>query len=114
MQFYRRLSSTLAALVIFAGLTLLHSPGSAAEPDRSCTTLTCAKCEQVCKATCDADAKVCAESGSRRCPGRYRACTRGCTFDLCAQCMPVQYGAGGKKFLPGKTELCRSPGRESN
>ena len=114
MRFRKLHATAITLLTLVAALALLPAPGTAAEPARTCTTMTCAKCEQVCKAACDQDAKSCTDSGSRRCPGRYRACTRGCTVDLCAQCMPVQYGAGGKKFLPGKTELCRTPGRESN
>ena len=84
---------------------------AAQQAQRECTTLTCAKCTSICNATCDAEAKTCNASGARGCPAKFRSCARNCPSLLCAQCMPVQYGDAGRKFLPGNTELCRTPGR---
>jgi hypothetical protein len=81
------------------------------QPVRECTTLTCAKCEKICTATCTAEFKACSEKGAKNCPRASRSCERSCKSQLCAQCMPIQYGSNNKKFLPGKTELCRTPGR---
>ena len=86
--------------------------GVSAEPAaRECRILSCDKCRKVCGATCDADYKVCTAQNKRDCPRAARSCQRGCTFEFCAQCMPVQYDGKNRKFLPGKTELCRTPGR---
>jgi hypothetical protein len=73
--------------------------------------LTCVKCEKICTDTCAADFKVCSDKGAKNCPRASRSCERSCKSQLCAQCMPVQYGSNNKKFLPGKTEICRTPGR---
>jgi hypothetical protein len=81
------------------------------QPVRECTTLTCVKCEKICTDTCAADFKVCSDKGAKNCPRASRSCERSCKSQLCAQCMPVQYGSNNKKFLPGKTEICRTPGR---
>jgi hypothetical protein len=96
--------------VMFAVLFVWVMPAAAQAPKAECTTLSCTKCEAVCTASCDADFKACNAAKSRGCPRAYRSCTRGCTSQLCAQCLPIQYGSDGKKFLPGKTELCRTPG----
>jgi hypothetical protein len=96
--------------VLVAGLLVSVAPAAAQAPKAECTALSCAKCESVCNATCDADFTACTAAKSRACPRNYRSCTRGCTSQLCAQCLPIQYGSDGKKFLPGKTELCRTPG----
>ena len=89
-------------------LTPVAAPAQTAKAE--CTTLSCTKCTSICKATCDADLKVCDAAKNRYCPRNYRSCLRGCPSQLCAQCLPIQYGSDGKKFLPGKTELCRTPG----
>ena len=39
------------------------------------------------------------------CAGRFRSCLNGLEFELCVQCMPVQYLEGGRRFGPGRTEL---------
>jgi hypothetical protein len=94
-----------------AVVALVFVQGGAVEAEtRTCSTLTCAKCTSICKASCDADVKACEAKGERNCPRNYRSCTRGCPSMLCAQCLPVQFGSDGRKFLPGKTELCRTPG----
>ena len=100
-----------ALIAVCFAFGMPSGPVSAQQPTRECTTLTCDKCNSICKATCDADSKACNAKGDRNCPRNYRSCLRGCPAMLCAQCMPVQYGGDGKKFLPGKTELCRTPGR---
>lgn len=102
-------------LFLIAGLSAFMfaavAPATAQQGGRECTALSCNKCEKVCKDTCDADFKACSNKGARNCPRVYRRCERGCKSQLCAQCMPIQYGSNNKKFLPGKTELCRTPGR---
>jgi hypothetical protein len=95
---------------VLALLLVAIAPAAAAPAKAECTTLSCAKCTSVCTATCDADFKACTASKSRGCPRAYRSCRRGCTSQLCAQCLPIQYGSDGNKFMPGKTELCRTPG----
>jgi hypothetical protein len=96
--------------LVFAVLCVWVAPAAAQAPKAECTTLSCANCTSVCTATCDAEFKVCTASKSRGCPRAYRSCTRGCTSQLCAQCLPIQYGSDGKTFMPGKTQLCRTPG----
>ncbi len=91
-------------------LSLLSVPAFAQGAKAQCTTLSCAKCTSICQASCDADLKACDSATNRYCPRNYRSCLRGCPSQLCAQCLPIQYGSDGKKFLPGKTELCRTPG----
>ena len=95
------------ALTVLFPVHLAH----AQQATRECTTLTCVKCEKICKDTCGADYKVCTDKGARNCPRAYRSCERSCKSQMCSQCLPIQYGAGGKKFLPGTTEICRTPGR---
>ena len=95
--------------VILSGLV---AGGASAQPAaQECKTLSCQKCQKVCTATCEADYKVCEAKHRRGCPRAYRSCERGCKFELCAQCMPVQYDGQNRKFLPGKTELCRTPAK---
>ena len=107
LQIFRTALVMLISLVVL----LSYDAALAQQAARECTTLTCAKCEKICKDTCDADYKACTDKGGRNCPRLYRSCDRGCKSQMCSQCLPIQYGAGGKKFLPGKTELCRTPGR---
>ena len=102
-----RLMASVAVLMLPA----LSSVQAQQQLTRECTSLSCSKCAKICKDTCDADFKACTDKGARNCPRVSRSCDRGCTAQLCAQCLPIQYGTGGKKFLPGKTELCRTPGR---
>lgn len=101
-----RLALALLALVAVAVL----GPVAAQDQPPACTTLACPKCTAVCKAYCEAEAALCRKRGERYCPRAYRSCSNGCTVELCAQCMPVQFAEGGKRFLPGRTELCRTPG----
>lgn len=101
---FAALALALVALLLPAGV------GRAQQAGATCSTLACPKCGSLCKAYCDREAAVCQSDGKRGCPARFRACEKGCTFELCAQCMPVQFVEGGKRFLPGKTELCRTPG----
>ena len=97
---------------LLAALTLmLLSSVNTIAAGRTCSTLSCEKCTSICTAACDAEAKTCDAGGVRGCPGKFRSCQRGCPSMLCAQCLPVQYVEGGKKFLPGKTELCRTGGQ---
>jgi hypothetical protein len=84
---------------------------SAQQAMRECTTLTCAKCTSICAASCEAENKACNAKAERNCPRNFRSCTRACPSMLCAQCVPIQYGSDGRKFMPGKTELCRTPGK---
>ena len=98
------------AVTLLAATSLAPDPANAQKKARECTTLTCAKCTSICTAACNAELKSCDASSDRGCPRNYRSCMRGCPSMLCAQCMPVQYVEGGKKFLPGKTELCRTWG----
>ena len=107
--FLRLLATVLIGLAI--NFAVFTPPASAQQPARDCSTLSCVKCTSICKASCDAENKACNAKGDRNCPRNYRSCTRACPSLLCAQCLPVQYGGDGKKFLPGKTELCRTPGR---
>ncbi len=101
----------MGILVVFFGMSLPVAPAIAQAAKAECTVLTCAKCSSVCKASCEADLKSCEAAKSRSCPRLYRSCLKGCTSQLCAQCLPVQYGADNTKFLPGRTQLCRTPGR---
>ena len=86
-------------------------PAAAQQAGSICSTLSCPKCEKICRDTCDVDYKKCYATSNRNCQGMYRSCERGCKAQLCAQCLPVQYGSNDRKFLPGKTELCQTPGR---
>jgi hypothetical protein len=102
----------LILAILLAGLgSLLFGTASAQLGVRECTTLTCAKCTSICTASCEAENKVCNAKGERNCPRNYRSCARACPSMLCAQCLPIQYGSDGRKFMPGKTELCRTPGK---
>jgi hypothetical protein len=95
-------------LKIFAPTLVLIVVGTAAaaqsRSESQCSQLPCQRCEALCTTYCAAESK-----GKRA--GAYRGCTNGCKADLCAQCMPVQYDATNRKFFPGRTDLCRSPGR---
>jgi hypothetical protein len=101
----------ILGLLLAAIAPLPFGAVSAQQAERECTTLTCAKCTSICTASCDAENKACNATGGRNCPRNYRSCTRACPSMLCAQCMPIQYGSDGRKFMPGKTELCRTPGK---
>lgn len=100
------LRAALIALAIV--LPGAGGPPRAAAPE--CTTLACPKCQSICQASCDAELKKCESGSTRGCPRNYRSCLKACPSMLCAQCLPVQYGSDNRKFLPGKTELCRTPG----
>ena len=100
--------AVFVALLIVGGVFAGFGPVSAA--GRECHSLTCNKCEKLCHATCEADAVQCNAKHKRGCPAAYRSCERGCRAELCAQCMPIQYDGANRKFLPGKTELCSTPG----
>jgi hypothetical protein len=93
--------------LVLMGVMLQALPAAG---ETACTTLACAKCTTICTDTCNAEAKRCEASGKRGCPRAYRSCIKGCPSLLCAQCLPVQYGADDRKFMPGKIELCRTPG----
>ncbi|HRD76935.1 MAG TPA: hypothetical protein PK264_13550 [Hyphomicrobiaceae bacterium] len=79
----------------------------------ACSTLACPKCEQLCRGYCEIENQKCAAKGRRGCPGAYRACTRGCTAELCRQCVPIQHVEKDKTFHAGTTNLCQTPGYTS-
>ncbi len=98
------------AYLIVALATIAAAAGGAwaqTTVETQCTQLTCARCETLCTAYCNADA-----AGKRA--RAYRSCANGCRVELCVQCMPAQYDAKGRKFVAGRTELCRSPGHWEN
>ena len=102
----RRIGWALA-IVLWAAVA---GAATAQPAERECRTLSCDKCQKICTATCETDYKACEAKLRRGCPRAYRSCERGCKFELCSQCMPTQYDGKNRKFLPGKTELCRTPG----
>jgi hypothetical protein len=80
------------AAVLLIGVFAVSATAQAA-PTAKCTQLSCPRCESVCRASCEADT-----IGKRG--GAYRGCANGCKSELCAQCLPVQYDAKDRKFLP--------------
>lgn len=100
----------LAGLMVLLVGGLWFGPAVAGTPGRECHTLSCVKCQKVCAATCEADSVRCDAKHLRGCQAAYRSCEKGCRSELCAQCVPIQYDGSNRKFLPGKTELCRTPG----
>lgn len=101
-----RLLAGLAS-VLLTGLLMLTPALAQGE---TCTTLACPKCEQLCRGYCEIENRTCVAKGRRGCPGAYRACTRGCTAELCRQCIAVQYLEKDKPYHAGTTRLCQTPG----
>ena len=108
---FNRIAGCLLAGCALILLGLLLPVQAQQSAGRECTSLSCTKCEKICSDTCNADFKACTDKNARNCPRLSRSCERGCKSQLCAQCLPIQYGTNNQKFLPGKTELCRTPGR---
>jgi hypothetical protein len=99
-----------AALLLLVATVAGRDSVSAQQAGAKCTTLACDRCSGLCTAYCEVKADECRKAGKRGCPRNYRSCTRGCTSELCAQCLPVQFGKDDHRFVPGKTELCRTDG----
>lgn len=104
-----RPGTIVAVVVALAAFPLAQAPASAQQP--VCTTLSCEQCREIADATCQARSKACDAGRQRGCAGRFRSCLNGLEFELCVQCMPVQYLEGGRRFGPGRTELCRTDPR---
>ena len=100
-------------IAVLAAVAWLGAAGVAsAQPVGECRTLSCNKCAHVCGGSCQADFVACEAKHHRGCPAAFRACERGCKSELCAQCLPIQVDGKNRKFLPGRTDICRSPGHD--